>query len=175
MSTDAPVLSLVTMGEQPRGPGADRQPVRPPGTAPPPASTVPEPGARGTSVWVVWVAVGGVLLLVSGAFHLAQGVGALLTDERFLLPGADPVLDLGTTAWGWLHATVGAVLVVAGLLVFAGRAWARAVGVVVAVLSALTALSSLTSSPVWVTAIVALDALVVVALTRHGKEITAGA
>ena len=137
-------------------------------------STVPQPGAKGTSGWVVWIALAGVLLVLLGTFHVVQGVGALLTDQRFLLREAEPFLDLDTTTWGWLHVIVGAVVAAAGFLVFGGRQWARIVGATVALFSALTAVSFLSAHPFWALTVIALDVVVVLALVRHGEEIRAG-
>jgi hypothetical protein len=135
---------------------------------------VPVPGARGTSGWVVVVALAGVLLVLLGTFHLAQGLGALLTDEPFLLRDAHPVSGVGVTAWAWIQVALGLVVVAAGILVFGGRRWARAVGVVVSLLSAASALTLLPEHPGWGLAALGLAALVVVALTVHGSEIRAG-
>ena len=137
-------------------------------------STVPRPGAKGTSGWVVWIALAGVLLVLLGTFHIVQGVGALLTDQRFLLREAEPFLDLSTTTWGWLHVLVGGVVAAAGFLVFGGLKWARVVGASVALISALTAVSFLSEHPVWALAVIALDVVVVLALVLHGDEIRAG-
>ncbi|MGZ8741786.1 MAG: DUF7144 family membrane protein [Nocardioides sp.] len=137
-------------------------------------STVPEPGARGTSGWVVWIALAGLLLVLLGTFHIVQGVGALLTDQRFLLRDTEPFLDLSTTTSGWLHVIVGGVVAVAGFLVFGGWTWARVVGATVAVLSALSAVSFLAEHPIWALAVIALDVTVVLALVLHGDEIKAG-
>jgi hypothetical protein len=139
----------------------------------PALSTVPEAGARGTSGWVVVVAVAGVMLVVLGAFHLAQGIGALLTEQRFLLRDETLVGGLGVTAWAWMHLAVGAAVVLAGILIFAGSRWARAVGVIVSLLSAASAISLLPDHPGWVVAVLGVDALVVLALTVHGSEIRA--
>jgi hypothetical protein len=137
-------------------------------------STVPRPGAKGTSGWVVWIAVAGVLLVLLGTFHIVQGVGALLTDQRFLLRDVEPVLDLDTTTWAWLHVLVGGVVAAAGFLVFGGQRWARAVGTTMALLSALTAFTLLSEHLVWALAVIALDVVVVLALVLHGEEIKAG-
>jgi hypothetical protein len=122
----------------------------------------------------VWIALAGVLLVLLGTFHIVQGVGALLTDQRFLLRDAEPFLDLDTTTWGWLHVFVGGVVVAAGFLVFAGKPWARAVGATVALISALASISFLSLHPVWAAAVISLDVVVVLALVLHGSEITAG-
>ena len=136
--------------------------------------TTPEPGASGTSGWVVWVALAGVLLALLGTFHLVQGIGALVAGDRFW-PRDSSLLDgVSDTAWGWVHVVTGLVTLLAGFFVFAGRRWARAVGVVVAVLSALASLSFLATHPVGALCVIALDVVVVVALVRHGSEIRAG-
>jgi hypothetical protein len=146
----------------------------PPRQAPPSASTVPDPGARGTSGWVVGIAVAALLLIVLGTFHVAQGLAALLTDQQLLLGGRETRLEVDTTVWGWVHLLLGVLVLVAGFLVFAGRRWARGVGVTVALLSAVGSLSLLPDHVVWVVAVVALDALVIASLTVHGSEIRAG-
>jgi hypothetical protein len=148
-------------------------PEKPPGFSRPALSTVPAAGARGTSGWVVLVALAGVMLVVVGAFHLAQGFGALITDQRFLLRDTSLFGGTSVTAWGWLHLAVGAVVVLAGILIFAGSRWARAVGVIVSLLSAASAISLLPDHPGWVLAVLGVDALVVLALTVHGSEIRA--
>ena len=107
-------------------------------------------------------------------FQVVQGVGALLADQQFLLRNTDPPLDLGTTTWGWIHVIVGAVVVAAGFLVFAGTVWARAVGVVVAAASGLVGLSLLDGHPVWALVVVGVDLVVILALSVHGSEIKAG-
>jgi hypothetical protein len=84
------------------------------------------------------------------------------------------VLHLGYTAWGWLHLVGGAVVVVAGVGVFAGQTWARVVGTVVAVVSALLNLAFLAAYPIWSTLMIGLAVVVVMALTVHGSEIKAG-
>jgi hypothetical protein len=129
---------------------------------------------RGTSGWVPWVALAGVLMTVVGVFQVVQGVGALLSDQKLLLRDTEPLLGTSTTTWGWVHVVVGAAVVVAGFLVFAGKAWARAVGVAVAVASGLVGLSLIDGHPVWALAVVGVDLVIIVALAVHGSEIAAG-
>jgi hypothetical protein len=58
--------------------------------------------------------------------------------------------------------------------VFAGQTWARVVGTVVAVVSALLNLAFLAAYPIWSTLMIGLAVVVVMALTVHGSEIKAG-
>lgn len=137
-------------------------------------STRPTAGARGTSLWVGWVAFAGVLMLLLGVLHAVQGLVALLDQEFFVVRSSDVLLDLGYTAWGWVHLLAGLVVLAAGYGVFAGRAWARAVGVAVALVSALTSMVFLAAYPVWSMIAIALDVILVWALTVHGAEIRTG-
>jgi hypothetical protein len=137
-------------------------------------STRPTTGARGTSLWVGWVAFAGVLLLFLGVLHVVQGLVALLDQEFFVVRSSGLLLDLGYTAWGWVHLASGLVVLAAGYGVFAGAVWARAVGVAVALASALTSLIFLAAYPVWSMLAIALDVVLVWALTVHGSEIRTG-
>lgn len=137
-------------------------------------STTPSPGARGTSAWVGWIAFAGVIMVMLGMFHVIEGIIALAQDEYFKASPSRLVLNIDYTAWGWIHLVGGAVVVVAGVGVFAGQVWARAVGTVVAVLSAVVNLAFLSAYPLWSTLMIALAVVVIMALTVHGSEIKAG-
>jgi hypothetical protein len=78
------------------------------------------------------------------------------------------------TAWGWTHMLIGVVAVGAGLGVLMGQMWARVVGIVIAVISALANIAFLSAYPVWSTIIIAMDVLVIYALAVHGREVKAG-
>jgi hypothetical protein len=137
-------------------------------------STTPSPGARGTSGWVGWIAFAGFMMVMLGMFQVLEGIVSLANDQYFLGTPNRMVLHLGYTTWGWLHLIGGAVVVVAGVGVFAGQTWARVVGTVVAVVSALLNLAFLAAYPIWSTLMIGLAVVVVMALTVHGSEIKAG-
>jgi hypothetical protein len=52
----------------------------------------------------------------------------------------------------------------------AGQTWARVVGVILAVVSAIVNVAFLAAYPVWSTIIIALDVFVIYALIVHGSE-----
>ena len=140
-----------------------------------PLSTVPpRGGARGTSGWVGWVAFAGVAMIILGIFHIVQGLVALLKEDYFAVRSSGLLLELDYTAWGWAHLVIGAVILVAGFMVFAGQVWARVVGTVVALVSALVSMTFIAAYPVWSLMVIALDVVVILALTVHGSEIQAG-
>ena len=137
-------------------------------------STSPAPGARGTSGWVGWVAFAGAMLALIGTIHLVEGVVSLAEQDYFKVGRSGLVLHLDYTAWGWLHIVGGVVLIVAAVGVFAGQVWARAVGVLVAFLSALAHVAFLAAQPVLSAIAIVLCIVVIMALTAHGSEIRAG-
>jgi uncharacterized membrane protein YjfL (UPF0719 family) len=49
--------------------------------------------------------------------------------------------------------------------------WGRVVGIIIAVISALSNLAFLPAYPIWATIIIALDVLAIYALAVHGREV----
>ena len=137
-------------------------------------STVPSAGARGTSGWVGWIGFAGIAMVMLGAFHIFEGIVALANNQYFVVRSSDLVVSVNYTAWGWLHIVGGAVVLAAGFGVFTGLIWARVVGTLVALLSAVVNLVFLPAYPIWSMMMIALDVIVIMALTVHGSEIRAG-
>jgi hypothetical protein len=122
------------------------------------------------TAWVGWIMFAGVMMILIGTFEAMAGLVALLNDQFYLVRSSGLVLSLDYTAWGWLHLLLGIVIAAAGLGVMVGKMWARIVGVVVALLSAIANMAFLPAYPVMATLIIAIDVLVIYALTAHGKE-----
>ena len=101
-----------------------------------------------------------------------QGLAALVDADYFPAVGHGPITDISLTAWGWVHLLGGAVLIVAGLCVFAGQTWARAVGVLMAVVSLVASFALRGRLPRAVSLVmIALGVVVILALTVHGSDI----
>ena len=126
-----------------------------------------EPQATG---WVGWIGFAGVMMLILGMFHAFQGLVALFRDDYYLVGQNGLTLHVDYTAWGWTHLIFGVVVVAAGAGLLSGQMWARVVGVVLAVLSALVNVAFLAAYPIWSTIMIAVDILVIWALTVHGRE-----
>jgi hypothetical protein len=137
------------------------------------ASAAPQ-GVQPTQMtaWVGWVAFAGVMMALVGTFHVMQGLVALFKDEYFLVGKSELALQADFTAWGWIHIVGGVVIVAAGFALFAGKLWARVVGVIVALLSAIVNIGFLAAYPIWSVTMVAIDILIIWALTVHGHEMT---
>ena len=80
----------------------------------------------------------------------------------------DYTFDLDTSAWGWIHLIVGAVVFMAGLSLLAGAVWAQVVAITLAVISAVTNFFFIPYYPFWSIVIIALNVWVIWALTRPG-------
>ncbi|MGZ4427166.1 MAG: DUF7144 family membrane protein [Nocardioidaceae bacterium] len=121
--------------------------------------------------WVGWIAFAAIAMMLIGFFHAIQGLVALLNPSYYQTTSHHLLVQANYTAWGWVLLVAGIVVAVAGFFVFSGAVWARAVGVVVAMLSAIINLGFLSSYPLWGLMIIALDVMVILALTVHGAEI----
>jgi len=128
-------------------------------------STVAEDGFAGWN----WFA-GGLLGLV-GLFQIMTGTVALAGADYYTVPARNLVLHASYASWGWAHLIIGILALVAGGGVVFGNMIARAVGIAVAVLSAVVNLAFLPASPFGATLIIAVDVFVIYAITVHGGDI----
>ena len=120
---------------------------------------------------VGFIVFAGVAMVMIGAFHALQGLVALFNDD-FYVVGQEWIFEFDLTTWGWIHLIAGIVVAVAGFFVFNGAVWARAVGIAVAAVSALLNFMWLPYYPIWSLVIIALDVLVIWALSVHGRDFT---
>jgi hypothetical protein len=125
----------------------------------------------GMSGWLGWVAFAGIMMVLVGTFHIIDGLIAVFNDEYFLVTKSGLAVSADFTTWGWVHMIAGAVMVGAGICVFAGQLWARGIGVLVALVSAVINLGFLSAYPIWSSIMILIDVLVIWALTVHGGEL----
>jgi hypothetical protein len=123
--------------------------------------------------WVGWVVFAGVVMIVMGIYHAITGLVALFNRGFYLVGSNGLVVDVNFSAWGWTHLILGILVAAAGISVMAGQLWARVIGIVLAVLSAILNLSFLPAYPLWSVLIIALDVIVIYALAVHGSEMAA--
>jgi hypothetical protein len=127
--------------------------------------TVQAERARPVSMWAAgFVVFAGSIMLIVGVFHAIQGLVAIFNDD-FYVVARNYTFDLDTTAYGWLHLILGVLVAFAGWGVFTGAAWARAVGMILAILSAIVNFFFIPYYPVWAITIIALDIAIIWALT----------
>ncbi len=129
---------------------------------------------RETSGWAVgWTTFAALMMIMIGFWHAIAGLVALLEDQ-FYVVGQEYVFQLDVTTWGWIHLILGVVVILAGVALFGGAVWARTIGVILAVVSAVAAFAWLPYYPIWGALIAASAIFVIWALTAHGRDIVDG-
>lgn len=123
------------------------------------------------TLWVGWIAFAGVLMLLAGMFNVIGGLAAVFTDDVFATGPSGGALVLSVTGWGWVHLLWGLVLFVAGLGLFSGNVLARGLAVVLVALNMVTHMLLMPAYPFWSLLTIAIEVLVIWALTVHGHEL----
>lgn len=127
------------------------------------------------SGWVYGLsAFAGAVMLLVGIFQAFAGLAAIFEDEFFVV-GANYAYDVDVTTWGWIHLILGVIIAFAGVSIYTGAAWARSVGVVLALLSAVANFFFIPYYPVWAVLIIALNIAVIWALVQYSPEQARGA
>jgi hypothetical protein len=108
----------------------------------------------------------GVLLVTLASFEILQGLSAVLKDD-LLVAGPNYTYEIDVTTWGWIHMIVGAIALAAGIGILTGQVWANVVGIGLAALSALAQFMFLPYYPLWSLLIIAMDIIVIWALTEQ--------
>lgn len=122
-----------------------------------------------SSAAVGWIAFAGFMLILGGSFMMLAGLGGIINPDSFVVT-KDNILKVSTSTWGWWHLLVGAVVFFSGFGVFTGNVLARTVGVIAALISAISAFVWLPIYPVWGIIIIAMDFAIIWALTAHGRD-----
>jgi hypothetical protein len=120
------------------------------------------------------------MMFMIGAFHLIAGLAGVFEDEIYTVVPAVGTeasgdlyyLQFDATTWGWIHTIVGIVILLAGFSLLSGAVWARTVGVILAVISAIANFAWLPWYPVWSIVMIAVSVTVIWALTVHGRDVT---
>jgi hypothetical protein len=135
---------------------------------------LPRSGAEAASSDSVVLALdAAILMIMVGLFQVIMGLVGISTDE-FYVATRSYLFQFDTTTWGWIHLVVGVVVGLAGLALLTGRIWARVVGIILAMLSAIANFLFIPYFPVWSLLIIALDVFVIWVLAVHGREVITG-
>jgi hypothetical protein len=117
-----------------------------------------------------WLTFAGIVALVVGVFNVIDGLVALFRNDYYLVTSQD-ILVFDFAAWGWIWLVLGAAQITIGAGLLTGRPWARAAGVVMAVLVAIGQLAFLRAFPVWSVLVIAMCLLLVYALTARPRDV----
>lgn len=125
------------------------------------------PSSRGDS-GQNWAAFAAVLFLILGVFNVINGLAALAADDYFR---ADELLFGDLSMWAVFYLVIGAIQLLTSWLIFRGSMVGAILGITLAALNAVLALLSIGAYPIWAVIILALDGLVIYALTVYGDAL----
>ena len=115
--------------------------------------------------FAVGTSIGAAVILVTvGIVQFYQGLAAVAENEVFVV-GIDYVYQFDLTTWGWIHLVLGALVALVGLALFTGAAWARVSAVVICAISIIANFLWLPYYPWWSTLIIALNIVVIWAVS----------
>lgn len=123
------------------------------------------------TAWVGWILFAGTMLILLGSLQVMAGFVGLFQHTYFAVRSNDTLLHISYNSWGGLHIALGGLAVIAGFSLMTGHLWARIYAVVIAFISVLSNIAFLSATPVWCTIMIAIDVLVIWAVTVHGREV----
>ncbi|HEU0303718.1 MAG TPA: hypothetical protein VFR32_03980 [Gaiellaceae bacterium] len=127
--------------------------------------------------WAGWVAFAGMLMMIVGGLDMLQGLVALIRDEYFVLtPQGALVIDVSD--WGWIMLIWGALLILVGWGLLSGASWARwtaILGISLNFVAQLGFNGGVGQVSLWGLCVVAMNIVILYALTVRWDEAKAGA
>ena len=118
------------------------------------------------NAWAGWIAFAATMLLIISGIHIFQGIVALIDDEHVVATPNNFIL-VDITGWGWTVLLWGLVMFAVGLGLIAGMTWARVAAIIVVGLNAVAQVAWIGAYPVWSLLMIALDTVVLFALTAR--------
>lgn len=118
-----------------------------------------------------WIGFAALLMLVIGGVDFFQGLIGLFKDDYYLVTESG-YLAVNLTTWSWLLMIWGILLFLAGLGLAAGQGWARLFTIILVVANIFAQLGFLGNSnyPLWALTALALNVVVLYALTARWSE-----
>jgi hypothetical protein len=107
----------------------------------------------------------GTLMILSGLWGFFVGITGALSGSFYARVPTTFTFHLSPYWWGIVQLCIGAVVFAAGVCLLLGMMWARVVGVTLAVISALANFLFLPHYPLWSIMVIALDIIIIWALT----------
>jgi len=110
------------------------------------------------------------MLLITGVINIFEGIIALFDDKRLALT-QDNLVVVDVTGWGWVLLIAGLLMVAAGGGLLAAQTWARITAIVIVCIHAVIQIAWLGAYPVWSLLMIALDIVVLFALTARWSDV----
>jgi len=120
--------------------------------------------------WGGWIVFASIVLVIVGAMDALQGLVAIVKDD-YVVATPKGVAIVDVTAWGWTTLVWGALLILVGLALLRGAGWARWLAIIGVGLNSIGQVAFMANYPqaypLWNLLIVALNVLVLYALTAR--------
>lgn len=110
-----------------------------------------------------------ILLLVAGILSIVRGIAGVTKDEIFLIP-SEYSYQLDVSNWGWIHLSLGILLVAVAIGMMLTATWARIFAYCLAALSIIANFLSLPYYPWWSVIIIAIDLTVIWAVATWNPD-----
>ena len=125
-----------------------------------------------SSAWTGWIGFAAIMMAFIGAITFFEGLIAIIRDNYYVVT-RQQVFLFDVSTWGWIMLFWGVLLFLAGLGLAAKSGWARWFTIIVVFLSLLSQLSSFGNSgyPLWALTVIALEIVVLYALTVRWKDV----
>ncbi|HWL78527.1 DUF7144 family membrane protein [Microbacterium sp.] len=123
--------------------------------------------------WVGWGVFAAVILIISGLLNIFHGLQALIGPDSLFFTTEAGLFSVDIQSWGSFHLIIGILLLLIGVALLGGATWARVIAIVLVALNALAQLTLIAAQPWLSLAVLAIDILVIYALTVHGRELKA--
>jgi hypothetical protein len=110
-----------------------------------------------------WRAFAGIVFYLVGAFNVIGGLAAIFKED-FFVAADDQLLVVNYQAWGWFLLITGIVQLLVGFGVLRDRSWAKVVGVLLCLFSAMLHIAFLVAFPIYGLLTISLSIAVVYGL-----------
>ena len=122
-----------------------------------------------TGTWAGWVTFASVVMVLLGCLNGFQGFLALF-DEGYFAAKGDQLVLVSYNAWGAILIAWGLILLVVGAALNARLGWARWLAVLIVGVDAIIQVGFFPSAPLLAVTLIALDVVVLFALTVRWDE-----
>jgi len=133
--------------------------------------TATHPGERTSEEVSGWGSFAGLVLLLAGCSDIIFGLTAMFRGHVFVLVSPGTITG-SLTGWGTIHLLFGLLMAAVGVGLFTGRLWLRWIAVWLAALNVVGQTAVITVFPLWSLLVVAMDILLIYALTARWEEIS---
>jgi hypothetical protein len=122
-----------------------------------------------------WKLFAGIMVILVGVFNVIDGLRAITNASQIESHFPNGSVQLPITddlkTWGWVVLIIGAIMILAGFLIFSGNMFGRIVGVTIAGLNAILQLSYMDHNTFWSLTMIFIDVLIIYGLVAHGGRL----